>query len=208
MPIRYRADIDGLRAIAVLGVVFYHVGGLGVTGGYVGVDVFFVISGYLITCILAREIEAGEFSLSNFYLRRVRRILPALAAVVVASTIAATFILFPEDFKEYGRSLLNLAVFASNFYFARKTGYFDGAADEKPLLHTWSLAVEEQFYVVFPLLLWVLFRWHRKGAIQALMALAVLSLLISVSETARLPEQAFFSSGVRAWNCCWEQYAR
>jgi len=197
--IRYRADIDGLRAIAVLGVVLYHVGGLGVSGGYVGVDVFFVISGYLITGIIAREIEAGQFSLANFYQRRIRRILPALAAVAAASTLAAALILFPRDFKEYGRSLLSLAVFASNFHFARKTGYFDGAADDKPLLHTWSLAVEEQFYIVFPLLLWVLFRWSRTGAIWALALLAAFSLLISIDQTARMPERAFFSSSTRAW---------
>ena len=199
MPVRYRADIDGLRAIAVLGVVFYHVGIAGVSGGYVGVDVFFVISGYLITGILAREIETGQFSLSEFYQRRVRRIVPALAVVVSASTFAAALILFPSDFKEYGRSLLNIAGLVSNFYFARKTGYFDGAADEKPLLHTWSLAVEEQFYLLFPLLLWGLFRWRHKSAIGALAILAALSLLISVSETAHQPERAFFSSGARAW---------
>ena len=197
--LRYRADIDGLRAVAVAGVVLYHVGGFGVTGGYVGVDIFFVISGYLITGILAREIEAGRFSLWNFYQRRIRRILPALVAVVTATTLAATCFLFPDDFRGYGRSLTHLAGFASNLYFAHTVGYFDGAADEKPLLHTWSLAVEEQFYIIFPFLLWLLFRWNRRAAIAALVALACVSFLVAIDQTARAPERAFFSSSARAW---------
>jgi peptidoglycan/LPS O-acetylase OafA/YrhL len=199
VSIRYRADIDGLRAIAVLGVVLYHVGGLGVRGGYVGVDVFFVISGFLITGILAREFETGSFSLANFYVRRIRRILPALAATLVASTIAAVFILFPADFEEYGKSLLSVARLVSNFHFARKTGYFDGGADEKPLLHTWSLAVEEQFYLLFPLLLFALFHCRRGAVLPTLALLTALSLFYSISETERFPERAFYYSGARAW---------
>jgi peptidoglycan/LPS O-acetylase OafA/YrhL len=199
VSIRYRADIDGLRAIAVLGVVFYHVGGLGVRGGYVGVDVFFVISGFLITGILARELDADSFSLANFYVRRIRRIVPALAAMLIGSTIAAAFILFPTDFKEYGKSLLSVASLVSNVYFGRRTGYFDGTSDDKPLLHTWSLAVEEQYYLVFPLLLFALYRWHRRAVLPALAVLALLSLAYGIFETSRLPEWAFYSSGVRAW---------
>ena len=198
----YRPDIDGLRAIAVLAVVLYHVGGIGgfaVPGGFGGVDVFFVISGFLITSIIQREMDAGTFSLLNFYERRIRRIFPALAAVAIVATAVSAVLLLPEDFKEYGKSLLNLMVISSNFYFMRKTGYFDAAAGEKPLLHTWSLSVEEQFYVVFPLLLFVLSRFGRRAVIAALTALACASFLISVSALENAPARAFFATPVRVW---------
>jgi peptidoglycan/LPS O-acetylase OafA/YrhL len=199
VPLRYRADIDGLRAVAVLGVLFYHVGGVGLPGGYVGVDVFFVISGFLITGILSREIEAGSFSLTNFYVRRIRRIVPAFAAMLIATTIAAGVFLFPDDFRNYGESLLMVVGLLSNVFFARTNGYFDGISDEKPLLHTWSLAVEEQYYLIFPLLLFVLYRWRRSAVLPTLTIIAVLSLAYGVFETVRMPDRAFFSSTVRAW---------
>ena len=197
MPVHYRADVDGLRAIAVLGVVLYHVGGFGLTGGYVGVDVFFVISGYLITGIIAREIETGQFSFPQFYERRIRRLLPALTVVVLVTTIAAFLFLFPVDFKKYGRSLMHIAALNANRYFARNTGYFFDGTDDKPMLHTWSLAVEEQFYLVFPLLLWALFSWRRNQVVLILIALAGASILTSIDQTARAPERAFFSSTAR-----------
>ena len=195
----YRPDIDGLRAIAVLAVLLYHVGGFGLTGGYGGVDVFFVISGYLITTIIQREIESGTFSLLDFYERRIRRIFPALVAVTVAATLVSAMLLLPEDFKEYGKSLLNLMAISSNYYFMRKTGYFDAAAGEKPLLHTWSLAVEEQFYVVFPLLLFVLSRFGRRAVIVGLTALACASFLTSVAALENAPARAFFATPGRVW---------
>ena len=195
----YRPDIDGLRAIAVLAVVLYHVGGFGVSGGFGGVDVFFVISGYLITSIIQREMDAGTFSLLNFYERRIRRIFPALVAVTVAVTLVSAMLLLPEDFKEYGKSLLNLMAISSNYYFMRKTGYFDAAAADKPLLHTWSLAVEEQFYVVFPLLLLVLSRFGRRAVILGLIVLAAGSFLASISALDRAPARAFFATPGRVW---------
>lgn len=195
---KHRADIDGLRAVAIAGVLAYHFG-LGVPGGYGGVDVFFVISGFLITGIIKSELEAGTFSLAQFYVRRIRRILPALTACLLATTIAATFILFPHDFKNYGHSLLSAAMSASNFYFMGRKGYFDDLAIEKPLLHTWSLGVEEQFYAVFPVVLILLFAFSRKSYPWVLAVIIALSFAYSCYGVARWPEQAFFSTLGRAW---------
>lgn len=149
----YRPDIDGLRAVSVLGVLLFHVGATWLPGGFVGVDVFFVISGYLITGILAREGDAGTFRYATFYERRVRRIYPALAVVLIATFIAGWFVLAPPQYRTFGRTLVWTPLFASNFAFMGQTGYFDPDAATKPLLHTWSLGVEEQYYILFPLLL-------------------------------------------------------
>jgi peptidoglycan/LPS O-acetylase OafA/YrhL len=165
--LNYRPEIDGLRAIAVLSVVFYHAG-LGFPGGYVGVDVFFVISGYLITGLILKELERGSFSLSNFWERRIRRIFPALAAMVAVTCVAGWFLLLPDDLAKLGASVIAQSLLASNFYFWRTTNYFGGANEEKPLLHTWSLAVEEQFYLIFPIALmafwWAWSRWQKAQA--------------------------------------------
>ena len=197
----YRPDIDGLRAVAVLAVVAYHLG-LG-AGGYVGVDIFFVISGFLITRILAGEMAAGTFgwrSIARFYERRIRRIAPALTAVCAVTTIFSLLVLFPEDLKEFGRSLESVAIFISNIHFQRKTGYFDGAADEKPLLHTWSLAVEEQYYLAFPLLLWFVWRLGgRQAAVLVCLAVAALSLIYGEMFVRADAAQAFFSTPARIW---------
>lgn len=195
---QYRADIDGLRAVAVLGVLAYHFG-LGVPGGYGGVDVFFVISGFLIAGIIKAELEAGTFSLANFYVRRIRRILPALAACLLVTTVAASVILFPRDFQNFGRTVLAAATSTSNFFFMHRTGYFDDAAIEKPLLHTWSLGVEEQFYVVFPLTLMLLFRFWRGSVLYVLGAVAILSFVYGCYSVNHAPEKAFFSTIGRAW---------
>ncbi len=160
----YRRDIDGLRAIAVLSVVFYHAG-LGFPGGYVGVDVFFVISGYLITALILKDLERGSFSMANFWERRIRRIFPALAAMVAVTCVAGWFLLLPEDLAKLGASVIAQSLLVSNFYFWRTTNYFGGANEEKPLLHTWSLAVEEQFYLIFPIALmaiWAFFNYRLK----------------------------------------------
>jgi len=134
--LQYRKEIDGLRAVAVLPVIFFHAGLFGITGGYVGVDIFFVISGYLITSIILEEIEDNRFSILNFYERRARRILPALSAVLVLTTIAA-FILMPANLlKSYFQSLVSVTTFSSNVFFYLTSGYFSTASDEKPLLHT------------------------------------------------------------------------
>ncbi|MDR1849615.1 MAG: acyltransferase, partial [Zoogloeaceae bacterium] len=156
----YRREIDGLRAIAVLAVILFHAG-LGVRGGFVGVDVFFVISGYLITGIILSECEAGTFTLAGFYERRVRRILPALFFVLLCSLPAAYVLLLPDQMTRFAKSFLSGLFFVSNYYFRGNVGYFAPNADEEPLLHLWSLAVEEQYYIFFPLLaVWL---WHKKG---------------------------------------------
>jgi peptidoglycan/LPS O-acetylase OafA/YrhL len=197
----YRPDIDGLRAVAVLGVVVFHLGLIG--GGFAGVDIFFVISGFLITRILIGELSTGTFgahSLARFFERRIRRILPALAAMCIAAFVASYLLLFPNDFKEFGRSLQSVAIFASNIHFQRKTGYFEGAAGDKPLLHTWSLGIEEQYYLLFPLALWLVWRWRGPLAASTLCFLvAAASLAYSNFAVETFPAAAFFSTPARIW---------
>ena len=154
----YRKEIDGLRAIAVIPVILFHAGFDRFSGGYVGVDIFFVISGYLITTIILHEKQSGNFSLVNFYERRARRILPALFFVMLISLPFAFLWLTPSNHKDFSQSLTSVAFFSSNILFWLETGYFDAASESKPLLHTWSLAVEEQYYVLFPLFLMLV--WH------------------------------------------------
>ena len=143
--------------MAVLAVVFYHVG-LGCPGGYVGVDVFFVISGYLITAIIQRDLQRGCFSIAAFWERRIRRIAPAASVMIAVTLLAGWFLLLPNDLEGLGSSAIAQALCVANIYFWRTTNYFGGANEEKPLLHTWSLAVEEQFYLFFPLFLLFVFR--------------------------------------------------
>ena len=149
---QYRPEVDGLRALAVLPVILYHAKLPYFQGGFVGVDVFFVISGYLITRIILSEVFTSSFSLSNFYERRARRILPALFCILTLSTALAWVLLPPIELKDFGQSLFSVSFFISNFFFWIEGGYFDLGTDFKPLVHTWSLAVEEQFYILFPLL--------------------------------------------------------
>lgn len=198
-PLPYRADIDGLRAIAVLPVVLYHAGIPGFQGGFVGVDVFFVISGYLITSLIAGEIAAGDFSLLRFYERRVRRIFPALFAVIAACAVAAWFFFMPNEFEYFARSMKAAALFISNIQFHKESGYFDMAAPMKPLLHTWSLAVEEQFYIVFPLLLAAISRFAHSRLVAVLSVLFAVSFLASSWSVFQSPTDAFFLSQFRAW---------
>ena len=158
---QYRPEIDGLRAIAVLPVILYHAKVAGFSGGYVGVDIFFVISGYLITSLIAKDIELGTFSFTAFYERRMRRIFPALFAVAVACVVTAAIMFTPEDFTDFGKSLMAMSVFVSNIFFWKTAGfdgYFDKDVVSQPLLHTWSLAIEEQFYIFFPVTLILLNR--------------------------------------------------
>jgi peptidoglycan/LPS O-acetylase OafA/YrhL len=194
----YRPDIDGLRAVAILPVLLYHAHVPGVTGGYVGVDLFFVISGYLITGILAREMDRGSFSILRFYERRARRILPALLAMLVVVLAVAAWLYLPGDFPGVPRSALATLGFASNLEFFAETGYFATGADTKPLLHTWSLAIEEQFYLFFPLLLLVLTRWPRwRTGILALLTLA--SFALAVATQGGKSGFAFYLLPPRAW---------
>lgn len=195
---KYRADIDGLRACAVVPVVLFHSGIPGVTGGFVGVDVFFVISGYVISAGLLDDLNSGRFSIVNFYERRVRRIFPALLFVIALTTIAAAFLLLPREMVDFAQSLGASALFVSNVYFWKQSGYFDIASTLRPLLHLWSLAVEEQFYVLMPLAMYVA---HALGARWRLIfwPAFLLSFALSVEITDVAPSANFFLLPTRAW---------
>ncbi|MGB8365037.1 MAG: acyltransferase family protein [Rhizomicrobium sp.] len=195
----YRPEIDGLRALAILPVLLFHFHVRAFRGGFVGVDVFFVISGYLITQLIQAERAARRFSITHFYERRVRRIFPALFAMLTVVTIAAAFILFPVDFVRYGKSLLATAAFGSNFEFWRETGYFDVIAEEKPLLHLWSIAVEEQFYLLFPAILLAVGRGSRRRIIATVGAIFAASFAFSVWGVGHAPSATFYLLPGRAW---------
>lgn len=195
----YRREIDGLRAVAVLPVIAFHAGFDLFKGGFIGVDVFFVISGYLITGLLIGDIEAGRFSLLRFYERRARRILPALFAVMAVTVPFAFAVMLPDQFADFGRSLVAVSLFSSNILFWRESGYFDTVSTEKPLLHTWSLAVEEQFYLLFPLVLMVLWRLGRRRTVVAVAIVALLSLAFSEVAWRLSPSGNFFLAPSRAW---------
>lgn len=196
----YYPHIDGLRAIAVLGVLFFHAN-LGCSGGFVGVDVFFVISGFLITSIIVREQRAGKFSLLNFWSRRIRRILPALVATILGVLAIGYFGMFPHDYELLGKQIVSVVFCFSNIKFYRESGYFDTASTEKPLLHTWSLSVEEQFYFVLPLILIACFRVRRERMILPVMLFVwCASFYCSVYFGSRDPAAGFFL----LWNRSWE----
>lgn len=196
--VRYRADIDGLRALAVIPVVLFHAGLPWITGGFVGVDVFFVISGFLITSILAREITEKKYSIVNFYRRRALRIFPALTAMALAVFIVAYFILTPAEYVELAKSGLAVAVFGSNFYFWKSISYFQSAHAFQPLLHTWSLAIEEQYYLFFPILL-RLVSFRRKMIVASLWLVLLTSLALAVLLVPTKPSMAFYLLPTRAW---------
>jgi len=195
----YRPDIDGLRAIAVIAVIFFHSHLIGFGGGYVGVDIFFVISGYLITSIILRQLEADNFSLVNFYVRRIRRILPAIIFVSLVCIPIAWVVLTPRDMKDFAQSIAAVSTFSSNILFWKETGYFDQAVGLKPLLHTWSLAVEEQFYALYPLMLIILSFFNRYIKIFSLFIIFILSFSFSVYLQTRDPSGAFYLIFSRAW---------
>ncbi|MGO4719394.1 acyltransferase family protein [Stenotrophomonas sp. 2MCAF14_2] len=199
MGLKYRADIDGLRAIAVLGVLLYHLDPRLVPGGYVGVDVFFVISGFLISRIIYGEMEAGSFSIARFYVRRARRILPALLSVVLATSVVAMLVLYPSERVQYAQSAIASILFSANFYFYATLNYFSPAADEIPLLHLWSLGIEEQFYILFPLLALLLTRIGRKLFTGLLGVLFLASLLTCAWALAVNPSGAFYLLPFRAF---------
>ena len=196
--IPYRADVDGLRALAVLPVLFFHAE-LGCPGGYVGVDVFFVISGYLIGSLVLSEIRNGTFTMMDFWERRVRRIFPALAAVVIATFLAGSFWMVPQHFAELGQSIIAQPLLVANFYFWKQSGYFETAAEFQPLLHTWSLAVEEQFYLFFPLVMMLFMRWGLNTVRTAVVVFIAGSLAWSVYGSVRYPDAAFFLIPSRIW---------
>lgn len=195
----YRREIDGLRALAVLPVILFHAGFETFSGGFVGVDVFFVISGYLITTIILAELEQGKFSIVNFYERRARRILPTLFLVMLVCFPFAWFWLLPSDMKDFSQSLAAVSVFASNSLFLLESGYFDTSAELKPLLHTWSLAVEEQYYVLFPLLLMLFWKLGKHWILALLGILSVTSLALAQWAVYAKPEAAFYLLPTRGW---------
>jgi peptidoglycan/LPS O-acetylase OafA/YrhL len=195
--IRYRADVDGLRAVAVLAVIAYHAFPDLAPGGFVGVDVFFVISGFLITGILVSALESGSFSLREFYSRRVRRIFPALSVTLAACWGFGWFALFQDEYRQLGRHVAYGAGFLANVAFWREAGYFDNAAETKPLLHLWSLGIEEQFYIVWPLLLAL--AWRRRVVGAGLSVVALASFALNLAAVGRDPTAAFYSPASRAW---------
>jgi len=194
----YRADIDGLRALAVLSVVGYHAFPNWIKGGFVGVDIFFVISGFLISGIIIGSLEQGTFSFAEFYARRVRRIFPALILVMTACYVAGWFVLLPGEYKQLGKHIAAGAGFLSNLFFWQEAGYFDSAALSKPLLHLWSLGVEEQFYIAWPLLLFA--AWKRKfNFLSVAFSIGVISFAFSTRESYADVSQAFYSPASRLW---------
>lgn len=199
MHIQYRPEIDGLRAIAIVPVVLFHAGFEFFSGGFIGVDIFFVISGYLITRIILKDLSAGEFSILQFYERRVRRLLPALFLVMIITVPFAWMWMLPQQFKDFGQSLIGVTLFSSNFLFWVEAGYFVERAELKPLLHSWSLAVEEQFYLVFPPLMLLVWRYLRQHLFIILSIIAIASLSISMVVIGLDPEANFYLAPTRMW---------
>ena len=196
---KYRPEIDGLRALAVVPVILFHAGFELFSGGFVGVDVFFVISGYLITTKLIEDIESQRFSLVNFYERRARRIFPALFVVMFVCIPFAWMWMLPNQMKDFSQSLVAVSLFSSNILFWRESGYFDGATEEKPLLHTWSLALEEQYYVLFPIFLFLAWRYGKNRVFWMMVVMATISLLLSEWGWRNKPNANFFLAPTRAW---------
>ena len=201
--VNFRKDINGLRAWAVVAVVLFHFGVPGFSGGFIGVDVFFVISGFLMTTILIKKLENQQqkFSVWEFYLARAKRIAPALLVLCITLLALGWFMLPPQDYRSLGMHTLTSVFFASNIQYWREAGYFDAASHDKWLLHTWSLSVEWQFYLLLPLLLWGVWRWWpgRASAVRCLVVVFLASLGLSIWLTAQKPEAAFFLLPTRAW---------
>jgi peptidoglycan/LPS O-acetylase OafA/YrhL len=195
----YRPEIDGLRAIAVVAVIFFHAGVPGVPGGFVGVDVFFVISGFLITSLILEDQARGQFALGSFYARRARRILPALTVMLLACTVPALLLMSPAQQMDFFRMMTAVALFFSNVVLAGTTGYFDGPAEERPLLHTWSLSVEEQYYFLFPLLLLAGWKLRPRRLATLLVVLAIASLALAEAGWRHYRGPNFFFTPSRVW---------
>ncbi len=194
----YRSDIDGLRAVAVGAVVAFHVGSFHMSGGFVGVDIFFVISGFLISSIIFAEIAGSRFSIAGFYERRIRRIFPALFAMLLVFSVFACVFLLPSELVEYAKTLMATTVSGSNFYLWTQSGYFDHR-NSNPLLHTWSLAVEEQFYILFPIFLVLVRKVFPRRLRESVVVLSIFSLVLSAIVVVRNPSTAFYMPYTRAW---------
>jgi len=196
---KYRKDIDGLRALAIIPVVLYHTDFSPFRGGFVGVDIFFVISGYLITYIINEEIKQNRFTITGFYERRIRRIFPALFTVVFFCSIVAAIIMLPEGLENFGQSVVAATLFVANIFFLTESDYFGAVAETKPLLHTWSLSVEEQFYLMFPLILLLIYRYVQGRWRPVLLPAAILSLALSICGVVFFPSASFYLIPTRAW---------
>lgn len=211
---KYRADIDGLRAIAVLSVVGFHAFPSWVKGGFIGVDIFFVISGFLISTIIFGRLERNSFNFVEFYSRRIKRIFPALLLVLTASYAFGWFALLADEYKQLGKHIAGGAGFVSNYLFWNESGYFDNAAETKPLLHLWSLGIEEQFYFIWPLLLWLAWRAQKPSAaffgehiawkkrlnlLTIAIAVGVISFALSIGKVRSDAVAAFYSPQTRFW---------
>ena len=195
----YRPDIDALRGIAVLSVLLFHLGVPFFSGGFVGVDVFFVISGYVIAKTIQNDLVDGKFSILKFYNKRIRRIFPALFAMFSVSFIAAYVFLLPHLFDSFAQSLIASSLFVSNMYFWRHSGYFEAGALSTPLLHTWSLSVEEQYYIFFPVLAFIVFKYLDKKWLTYLLPVLLLSFALSIYATGIAPTANFFFAPTRVW---------
>ena len=194
----YRPEIDGIRAIAVLAILLFHLE-TGLTGGYVGVDIFFVISGFLITSIIWRDLEHDRFTFSNFYLKRIRRLFPALFVMLFVSSVLVVLFGLATEIDMFGKSAISAILYVSNFFFLSESDYFGGDLRLNPLVHTWSLSVEEQFYIVFPVLLLFLHRYHKNKVTPLLFVIAILSLTLSETLVNYDKPTAFFASPSRFW---------
>ena len=196
----YRSDIDGLRAVAVLSVVAFHLSPRRFKGGFVGVDIFFVISGFLISSIIYNELESGTFSIIEFYVRRIRRIYPALFIVLASVCVAGWFFVLPSDFLPLGKQIIGGSTFIANFVLWWQSGYFSPGAEQKPLLHLWTLGVEEQFYLIFPLICIVFYRAKSRWALPiAFLAIAIISMALNVVFINRYTDTVFFLPFSRFW---------
>lgn len=194
----YRADIDGLRAVAVISVVGFHAFPNLIKGGFIGVDIFFVISGYLITGIILNNLKADRFTFFDFYARRIKRIFPALAVVMTATLLFGLYELLPEDLRNLGRHLTGGSAFVSNLFLWQESGYFDTASITKPLLHLWSLGIEEQFYIFWPVILYVAYKFKRNSLAVALI-IGLASFILNVARITEAPTATFYSPLSRCW---------
>lgn len=194
---KYRADIDGLRALAIIPVVIFHAFPSALQGGFIGVDIFFVISGFLISMIILKSLEARTFSLLDFYGHRIRRIFPALFTVLLTCLVFGWYVLLPDEFMMLGKHIAGGSGFVQNYILKEEAGYFDTAAELKPLLHLWSLAIEEQFYFFFPLLM--IAAWRLGCVIQMILILLLISFCANLVDVQAIPLEAFYLPQTRAW---------
>lgn len=195
---KYRADIDGLRAIAVLSVIGFHAFPEWIQGGFIGVDIFFVISGFLISSIIFENLQRNNFSFVEFYSRRIKRIFPALLVVLAACFAFGWFTLLPDEYKQLGKHIAGGAGFISNFLLWDESGYFDNTAETKPLLHLWTLGIEEQFYIIWPLVLWIAWKL-RLNLLAIAIAVAAISFVLNISDVHSDAVAAFYSPQTRFW---------